>query len=147
MSHVTTVKAEIHDIKALAAACAELGLTFKENQQTYKWWGTSVGNYPLPEGFTVEDLGKCQHAIGVPGTEWEIGVAQPRNGKGYRLLFDFYGNRGEPILNAIGGQQASKLVQLYAVHKATLEAEKRGLLVQRKTVPGTQKIQLVCTGM
>lgn len=145
MSHVVSIKTELHDIEAIKRTCKELGLEFKENQKTYKWWGYSVGDYPLPDGFTKDMLGKCEHAIGVPGTDWEIGLARPNNGKGLRMLFDFFGSSGQPILNAIGGQSASKFMQLYAVHKATIEARKRGFTVARQT-GSNGAIKLVCVG-
>lgn len=132
MSHVVSIKALLDDVEAIAATCKELGLVFKRNQKTYAWWGRSVGDYPLPEGFTAEDLGHCDHAIGIPGTSWEVGVVRRKDGKGYTLLFDFFGSQGEPILKALGGQQANRFIQSYALNKATLTAQKKGLLVTRK---------------
>lgn len=151
MSHVVSIKTELTDIAALRAACSELGLTFKSNQSTYKWWGSSVGDYPLPTGFQAKDLGRCEHAIGIPGTQWEVGVTHARNPdgtqrKGYTLLFDFYGSQGRPILDALGDQNASKLLQLYTVHKATMEAKAKGWLVQRQTGKNGN-INLVVTGL
>lgn len=145
MSHVVSIKTVLTDIEAIKRTCKELGLTFKENQKTYAWWGSSVGDYPLPEGFTKEQLGHCEHAIGIPGTTWEIGLAQPTGQKGLRMLFDFFGSKGTPILQAVGGQNADKFTQLYAVHKATLEAKKRGLTVTRKA-GANGSINLVCVG-
>ena len=146
MSHVVTIKTVLKDIDAVEAVCKELGLTFKENQRTYSWWGTSVGDYPLPKGFTKEDLGKCDHAIGIPGTDWEVGVVKLRDGQeGYTLIFDFFGSRGQPILQALGGEQANKFSQLYGVHVATMQAQKRGLRVIRNVQP-TGVIRLQITG-
>ena len=164
MSHIVSIKTQLTDLDAIKAAARELGLTFVEHQRTYKWWGESVGDYPLPQGFKKEDLGQCEHAIKVPGTPWEIGVAHTRNPdgtktNGYTLLCDFYGHRGLPIAKALGGtfiqsgdfEQATgmtfnRFTQLYGVHKAMLEARKRGLMVQRNTTK-TGAIQLCVTGM
>ena len=88
MSHVSQIEIEIKDITALQAACTRLGLIWKENQRSYKWYGRWVGDYPLPENVTVEDLGKCLHAIEVPGASYEVGVTMV-NGK-LTLLWDFY---------------------------------------------------------
>jgi hypothetical protein len=150
MSHVVSIKTEMKDVAAIRATCAELGLTFVENQTTYAWWGTSVGDYPLPAGFKASDLGKCVHAIKVPGTTWEVGVVKARNPdgtqrEGFTLLFDFYGTKGAPITNALGGNDAKKFLQLYGVNKATIEAKKKGLLVRRQAGKNGA-IQLVCTG-
>ena len=138
MSHVVQIRTVLKDIEAVKLVCAELGLTFRENQNTYAWWGTSVGDYPLPTGFAAKDLGHCEHAIGVPGTPWEIGVVRCRNkdgslAEGYTLLFDFYGDRGAPIAKALGGTDAKLFVQRYGACKATLEARRKGYLVQRTT--------------
>src|SRR5271157_1141636 len=88
MSHVTTIDLQIKDLEALKAACARLGYEFKVGETTYKWWGHWIGDYPLPQGFKVEDLGKCTHAIRVPGADYEIGVVV-REGK-IDLLWDFW---------------------------------------------------------
>lgn len=148
MSHVVSIKCVIQDLEAVKRTCVELGLTFKSGQKTYQWWGSSAADsadYPVPDGFTVNQLGTCEHAIGVPGTNWEIGLARPNNGPGYRLLFDFFGGRGRPILDKVGGQQAKKFVQLYAVHAATLAAQRKGLTV-RRVQAANGAINLVMTG-
>jgi hypothetical protein len=121
----------LHSLEAIRLACAQLGLKWKENQQHYAWWGSSVGDYPLPQGFKATDLGKCEHAIGIPGTEWEVGVVRRRKAdgtpdEGYTLLFDFFGFKGGPILTALGGQQANKFVQEYAAQQSVLLAQKKG---------------------
>ena len=146
MSHCVSIKTKLTDLAAVKLACEEMGLTFKPDQKHYKWWGTSVGDYPLPNGFTKADLGKCEHAIGVPGTDWEVGVCKLKDGSGYTLLYDFYGSSGQPILKALGGEQAPKFVQTYGVHKATLEAKKKGYFVTRTTNPQGQP-RLVITGV
>jgi hypothetical protein len=168
MSHIVSIKTELLDVEAIKAACADLGLTFKADQKSYKWWGRSVGDYPLPAGFKASDLGTCEHAIGVPGTSWEIGVARARNadgtpGNGYTLLCDFYGSDGAPIGKALGcefkpgmdGENGrpmrvqsvnfNRFTQAYAVAKATIEAKKRGFLVTRKPQPNGS-VQLLVTG-
>ena len=63
MSHVAEIEIEITDLAALAAGCRRLGFVFKDGQRSYKWYGRWEGDYPLPEGFSQEDLGKCDHAI------------------------------------------------------------------------------------
>jgi len=141
MSHVVSIACELTDLDAIKAVCRELGLTFKENQKTYQWWGYSAGDYPLPEGFTVDDLGKCEHAIGIPGTTWEIGLARPRNGKGLRLLFDFFGSQGQPILNAVGGEKATEFLKRYAACKTELACQKSGYKTSR--VYGKTSIKVI----
>ena len=92
MSHVARIELEINDLDSLKAACKSLGLEFVPDQKTFEWYGRQVGNYPLPDGFTLEDMGRCDHAIRVPGAQYEIGVVK-RRGK-YTLLWDFWEDGG-----------------------------------------------------
>ena len=141
MSHVVSIACELTDLDAIKAVCRELGLTFKENQKTYQWWGYFEGDYPIPAGFTKEDLGHCEHAIGIPGTEWEVGLARKAGAKGLTLLFDFYGHRGEPILKALGGEKAPEFLKRYAACKTELACQKAGYKTSR--VYGKTAIKVV----
>jgi len=107
MSHISRIDIKIKDLAALKTACQECGFEFVENQLTYKWYGTFVGDTPMLEGLTEADLGKCDHAIKVPGASYEIGVKQMDGGH-YELLFDYWrsgGLEGKP----------DKLLQPYAI--------------------------------
>jgi hypothetical protein len=142
MSHVAKITLQITDLDALDAACQELGLTLVRNQTSYKWFGTHVGDYPLPDGFLKGDLGRCEHAIQVPGTTWEIGVARARGHQHYTLLFDFYGSQGQPIANAIGGNDGTKLKRAYATHAAIQQAKRQGWTYTRREQNGKTKLTL-----
>jgi hypothetical protein len=115
---------EIKSIDALKAACQRLGFQFMPGQKTYKWYGTFMGDYPLPEGISRSDLGKCFSAIRVPGAEYEVGVVKKADG--YTLLYDFwsYGGLQEKL-----GDNAEKLVQMYAIEAAKEEAQRQGFSV------------------
>jgi len=115
VSHVTVIEIEIRDLECLRQAAEDLGLEFRQGQQTFKWWGHSVGDFPLPEGFTEADMGKCSHALAVKGKPgaYEVGVVARRDGKaGYILMWDFYG--GGKGLQAAVGDKCSKLCQKYS---------------------------------
>jgi hypothetical protein len=127
MSHVSAIELEIKDLDALKAACERLGLKWQEGKTTYRWFGTWMGDYPMPEGFTVEDLGKCNHAISVPKAAYEIGVVI-RNVK-TTLLWDFWESGG---LEKVLGKRGGKLKQAYAVETAKRAAKKAGYRVQEK---------------
>lgn len=129
MSHVTTIKTEIRDLDALRAACSELGLDFMQGQRTYRWYGRVMGDYPLPDGITPEQLGHCEHAIRVPGAGYEIGVV--KTARGYTLMFDFWGP-GAAIVKTLG-QGLGQLVQMYGVEKTLREAQRAGLRAVRQT--------------
>lgn len=122
--HVASIKLEVKSLDALKLACARLGLFFMEGQKTYAWFGKSVGDLPLPEGFTETDLGKSDHAIKVPGANYEVGVVF-RDGA-WRLLWDSWGQGG---LEAALGKDCNRLRQAYGVAAATLEAQRQGYSV------------------
>jgi hypothetical protein len=110
MSHIAKIELVIKDLQSLKEACKRLGFEFMPDQKTYKWYGTWVGDAPMPEGIAQKDWGKCDHAIRVPGVEYEIGVVT-RNGK-YLLLWDSYFRGG---LEAKIGKDGGLLKQAYAV--------------------------------
>lgn len=140
MSHVATIECEVKSLKALQSTCDRLGLIWKEGKKNYEWFGRHVGDYPIPEGFSVNDMGKCDHAIGVPGCKYEIGVVKNRldNGKTHVLLWDFW---DRDLKNAMGGQKAPKLTQMLTIEQSKLAAKQKGLHV--KEVQMEDRIRLV----
>lgn len=158
MSHIAQIDLEIRDLEALKLACNRLGLEFREGQQKYRWWGQSQGDYPLPAGYAVEDLGKCIHAIGIPNDTqthkcysaiasanvpgaYEIGIVRRKDGKpGYSLLWDFYcGGYG---LEDKVGANCSRLKQAYATEVAKKKALQQGFRVQERKL-SNGSVQLV----
>ena len=133
MSHVASIEIEVKDLSCLREAAGRLGLEFMEGQESYRWFGESAGGYPLPAGFAVEDLGKCEHALRVPGKPdaYEIGVTKRRDGKaGYTLLWDFF--QGGYGLQDRVGEGAGRLVQEYARSVAVKQARRQGFSVREK---------------
>ncbi len=110
MSHVISSDLQILSLDALEVACGHLGLELVRNQETYRWYGEFVGDYPLPEGFEEDDLGKCAHAIRIPGDEqaYEIGVVESRTGEGYVLMWDFFSG-GYGMMEKVGGEDCKDL--------------------------------------
>ena len=137
MSHISKIELVIKDLEALKAACKRMGFEFREGQKTYQWYGRWVGDSPLPEGITEEELGKCDHAIHVPGAKYEIGIV--RKGKSYILLYDSWIKGG---LTKHVGKDACKLKQIYAVEKIRLEARKKGMKVLESIKPKSIRITL-----
>jgi hypothetical protein len=137
MSHVVSIQTQVHDLNAVKAACQELGLTFKENQKTIRWFGKWVNDYSANDaayklGISTDDYGKCDHAIEVPGSGYDVGLLKDHKTGGYRLYFDFYANHGRKIQEAIG-KNGEKFIQFYAAHKIAMESKLKGYFVQRKT--------------
>jgi hypothetical protein len=87
MSHVARIEIEINNLDTLKAAYHSLGLEFVPDQKTFARYGQHIGDYPLPEDFTIEDMGPCDHAIRVANAQYEIGVVK-RSGR-YILLWDY----------------------------------------------------------
>ena len=145
MSHIASIDIIITDLKALQAAARELGAVWIEGKKTYTWYGESVGDYPLPAGMTVDQLGKCDHVISLPGVRYEIGVVKLPTGN-YTLAFDFYGRHGKhdgEKLLAHFGTGLTRIKQLYGVHKATIAAKLRGYSTLRKlSANGDIKLQI-----
>lgn len=154
MSHITAVSLKILDLRALRAAVQEMGAQFIEGKTTYNWWGISVGNKPIPKGMTKEMLGRCSHVIKVPGVNYEIGVVKTAQGH-YTLAYDAYNwGHGPNNIPADGGkleekfgQGLKKLVQSYAVAKATLEARAKGWMVVSRQTLANGSVKVVMQGV
>jgi hypothetical protein len=114
MSHWTTVKTQIRDIAALHRAANELGLTMKENAQARGYYQSMTAEYVL------ETKQPCPY---------DIAVNRLHDGT-FQLVTDWHAGG----VAAQVGQDFKKLIQLYGVHKATMEARKKGLNVSRTTL-------------
>ena len=110
MSHFTTIQTQIKDIDALRSACKELGLEVLQNADA--------------RGF-AENTIRGDYVIRLKGP---YDVALKREGESYGLTTDWWNGYVEKEV----GQNFGKLLQLYGVHKATMEARKRGLGVLRR---------------
>jgi hypothetical protein len=143
MSHVEASKATIpNDLPAIRRAVellaerSGLRAEFCEGQRTYKWFGTHIGDYPLPPGMRIEDLGKCHHAIRVDGSQYEIGLIQAADGK-FRVIYDFFDFEGSVglgrVLDKFMGDRAGNIFTAYVASVAIEEkATKQGLAVERE---------------
>ena len=130
ISHITSLELEIKDLASLQAACKRLGWEFAEGQDTYSWYGTFVGDEPLPADTTVEELGHCEHAIKVPGCEYEIGVVRKANR--WILRWDYWSSGG---LQAVLGSNGGIIKQAYGI-----EHSRRVLVKQGYRVIGEQRL-------
>jgi hypothetical protein len=146
MSHVANVEVEINDLDALRKACDKLGLEFVQGQTTYQWFNqyladSNVGRQTVRDGFKPEDFGKCEHAIKVPDSNYEVGVVKNPTGNGYRLIYDEYGSQGQAITKRLGGTQLTKLKTEYGVARASRHLRRNGYRVVRRVLSnGTVKL-------
>ena len=136
MSHISKMELEITSLADLKQACQRLGLTFCEEQKTYKWYGTWMGDSPLPEGISKEELGQCTHAIQIQGCLYEIGVVQ--RGSKYTLLWDSWHSGG---LEQKIGKNAGILKQAYSIERIRREAMlKRYRFTEKKVEKGVRLV-------
>jgi hypothetical protein len=111
MSHFTEIKTQIKDIAALRSACQELGLKLLQNAQARGYY---------------ENKTKGDYVIKLKGP-YDIAVNKQPDGT-FGLTSDLWQGHVEKKV----GEKYGKLLQLYGVHKATLEARKKGLSALRR---------------
>ena len=117
MSHLVSIKTRIHDPAAIAAACQRLGLPQPVQGTAQLYSGEASGLLLQLPGWqypAVIDLGS--------------GVVQYDN---------YEGRWGEPA-------ELGRLLQMYAVEKAKLEARKQGYAVSEQALSdGCIRVQIV----
>ena len=127
MSHASTVSLKIDNLECLKRACTQLNLKFMENQHSYiMYFG------PKP----------CEHAIKVPGAQYEVGLTKTEDGK-FQLVADFYSSGGLPKTI---GNNASKIVQYYTAERVKLELRKKSGKVSfrgQKMIGETLQMELI----
>ncbi len=111
MSHFTTIKTQIKDVEALRSAVNELGLQILAN--------TEARGY-------ISNKTKGDYVIRLKGP-YDIALNKTPDGS-YGLTTDWWDGHVEKEVGAKFG----RLLQLYGIHKTTIEARKRGHFVQRK---------------
>jgi len=132
MSHTEVIDLEVTDLKCLANTCKRMGGQLILNQNTYKWYGRFMNDYPLPEGLSEHDLGKCEHAIKFPGINYEVGVVKSKTQKGaYSLMWDFW---DKSLKKKMGGEQAIAFKQHYTMEKGRLAAKAKGKLCRESVI-------------
>jgi hypothetical protein len=125
MSHFTEIKTQIKDIEALRSACQELGLILLQNAEARGYY---------------ENKTKGHFVIQLKGP-YDIALNRQADGT-FGLTADLWQGHVEQEV----GKDYGKLLQLYGVHKATIEARKKGLSVLRRHQPNGS-IKLVLMGV
>ena len=116
-----------------------MGWQVVEGQKTYAWFGRWVGDSPLPKNTNVADLGKCTHAIKVPGAKYEVGVVEMPDGT-FTLRYDFWSAGG---LNVKLGDGAGLLKQAYGIEAAKIAARRKGFSCYEQVLEDGKTIELV----
>ena len=111
MSHFTTIQTQVRDLNALRHALGELNVTLHEKTTARGYAGNKlIGDY----------------VIRLKGP-YDIALNKTPDGS-YGLTTDWWDGHVEKEVGAKFG----RLLQLYGIHKTTIEARKRGHFVQRK---------------
>ena len=113
MSHFTTIQTQIRDITALRDACHELGVQLIENA--------------VARGYGSNNQ-KGEYVIRLKGP-YDIAVNRQQDGT-FGLTTDWYDDHVEKEVGTAYG----RLLQLYGVHKARIEAQRKGYTVRRQTL-------------
>lgn len=140
MSHISKLEITILDLESLEKAAKNLGGKLIKNQKSYTWYGQWVGDTPMPEGLTVEDLGKCDHTISFPNARYEVGVVKNKKGQGYSLQFDYFSSGG---LGRIIGNKGEKLKQQYTKEVTKKVAQMKGYKVQETEEENKIKLRIL----
>lgn len=139
MSHVSSVKAYVTDLKVCAAACEEIGLELVTGATSYRWYGKWVNDYSggaaaVSNGHDPKTFGTCEHKIRVKGAgahTYEIGLVRRLDGgPGWELLYDNWcGGQG---LEAVAGAGLGKLKQTLAQTTSIQHLQKQGYRVTKR---------------
>ena len=125
MSHFATITTQIKDVPALREACRELGVELIENAVARGFDGnTHKGDYVI----------KLKGPYDIAANRQDDGT--------YGLTTDWYDDHVETEV----GTNYGRLLQLYGVHKARIEAQKKGYTVRRQTL-ADGAIKLVIGGV
>ncbi len=117
MSHIVTLETRVHDPAAVTAACQRLGLRPPQHGTARLYSGEATGLL-----------------VQLPGWQYPI-VIDTLSGT---IRYDhFEGRWGEP-------RHLERLLQLYAVERAKLEAHKKGYIVNEQALQdGSIKLQIL----
>ena len=125
MSHFTTIETQVRDVQALKSACAEMSLVVEENA--------------VARGY-ARNTHKGVLVIRLKGL-YDIAVNKQQDGT-YGLTTDWWDGHVEREV----GKNYGKLLQLYGVHKAQIEARKKGYTTRRQAL-NDGSIKLVIGGV
>ena len=114
MSHFTTIATQVRDIEALRQACDELGLQLIRDA-TARGYNQNT----IPGEYVIRLKGPYDIAVN----------NQP--GGSFGMTADWWDGHVEKEV----GPNYGRLLQLYAIHKASREARNKGYSVLRQNLP------------
>jgi len=117
MSHVTRVQLAVKNLNALAACLKQFDAELVLGQKQFEYFGGAKQ--------------KCDHAIRVKGTKYEIGLVKQSDGS-FDLQCDFWSSGG---LGQRFGARGEKLKQAYAAQLAKSYWAAKGYHLTQVTRP------------
>ena len=150
------------NLKDLEAAADRLGGTLVLGQKKIKWYGSFVDDSTEWKTFFDEEtakkiaamprdarvkiitdyMTKCDHAIKFPGINYEVGVVAAGDGS-FRLRYDYYDSG---LKAKLGGKNAGKLAQAYALEAAKRAAKLKGWMTKEVAQKGgSVKLEVYAT--
>ncbi|KQN96863.1 DUF1257 domain-containing protein [Paenibacillus sp. Leaf72] len=123
MSHYSTVKTEIRNIRALEVAVKQLELILIENG--------------ICRGYTEQQNMKADYVIQLKGP-YDVALNKQSNGT-YDLQTDWWAGHVEREI----GKNAGRLMQEYNIGVVTMEARRQGqTVIRREASDGTIKLRV-----
>jgi hypothetical protein len=120
MSHIVSIQTKIHDPVAINAACQRLGLSAPVQGTANLFSGQATGLI-----------------VRLPGWEYPVVIDTATGNAKYDNFEGHWGNQSE----------LDRLLQMYAVERAKLEARRKGLTVTEQALQdGSIKLQLIEAG-
>ena len=117
MSHIVTIQARLHDPAAVAAACRRLDLPTPTQGTVQLYSGEATGLI-----------------VQLPGWQYPLAIDTLT---GQMRYDNFEGTWGDPV-------ELERLLQMYAVEKAKLEARRKGYSVNEQALQdGSIRLQIV----
>ena len=147
MSHVVSSEAVFADLEILKSILPKFpGLHWREGQKKYHWAGRWYNDYSKEDaaykrGIDVKDYGKCEHALHLDNTTYEIGVCKRKDGKGYSLVWDFVGD-GYKLSDSIG-KNGERIMCAYAEEYARRHAQEMGLMMTTTVENGDTYVEMI----
>jgi len=127
MSHISNISTEglEFDLNTIKSLCDRQGWEFLEGQKSFVWYG--------------REMEQCDHAIRIPGCQYELGIIQNEGSDRYRAVADFYAKGG---LNTVLGDHGEVFKSLYLQASDIRWAEEKnyGWEVRPSTEEGTTRL-------
>ena len=144
MSHIVKMEASYKLLADIIAAGLRMGWSFDAAARAYRWFGQFVGDWKLPKGMKVEEIGKATHGVfTVPGAGYQVGVVQESDGT-FSLRADWYSSGGLLRATRVSSPEefAGRFKQAYGVESTIRACRTAGKQVSETFDAATGDVKL-----